>query len=307
MSQGQAAGRYEQLYQISNSVVEPIKKWLWLVPIGLIYTPFMLVPIAILFGMSLFRDVRSDPTFVGFDNYTRLLTDGTFYDVLQNTFVYTIGNTVLTVGGGLLLALALKGAYRWVRAVFQIVFLLPYAIMSVGVAIIWTLMYNPRRGALPSLFERLGMDVQIQFLGDPTYVMPSIIAAGVWWTIGFYTIIWLVGLTSIDERYYEAARTDGANRLQMFRYITLPLLKPIGLFLLIISVITSLRIFGLVWVMTRGGPAGASDVIVTWMYRIAFVNNNLGLAAALGVVLFVITLAISLINIKVIGLESDSV
>lgn len=284
-----------------------VKQWLWLVPMGSIYIAFLLLPIILLFGMSLFTGIRiGEYEFVGLDNYQRLFNSSLFYTTLQNTFTYTIANTVLTVGGGLLLALALRGAYKWVQKVFQIVFLLPYAIMSVGVAMIWEIMYRPRSGVIHAVLNRLGRDPSINFLGDTTYAMPSVITAAVWWSIGFYTVIWLVGLSSINNDYYQAAKIDGASRVQIFWHITLPLLKPIGVFLIIISVITSLRIFGLIWVLTRGGPGNATEVIVTWMYQLGFIENDLGLAAALGTVLFVITLAISAANIRLLGLGGDN-
>lgn len=305
-SQGQSLNGAALVNHIVDKRLNQIKQWLWLVPMSSVYVAFLLIPILLLFTMSLFTGIRvGEYEFVGLDNYRRLFDSSLFYTTLRNTFVYTIANTTLTVGGGLLLALALRGAYKWIQQVFQIVFLLPYAIMSVGVAMIWQIMYRPRTGVIHAMLDRLGRDPSISFLGDATYAMPSVVTAAVWWSIGFYTVIWLVGLSSINNDYYQAAKIDGANRLQIFWHITLPLLKPIGVFLIIISVITSLRIFGLIWILTRGGPGNATEVIVTWMYQLGFIENDLGLAAALGTVLFIITLAVSAANIRLLGLGGD--
>lgn len=304
MSQGYVS-RFRTWFQ-NPPDARSLRRLLWLVPMGSIYVPFMVVPIAVVFVLSLFSWTNTgDIAFVGLDNYVRLFEGDLLYRVLGNTVTYTVINTVFTVGGGLLLALAIRGTYDRLRSLFQTAFLLPYAIMSVGVGMIWGLMYHPRRGVLNSLLVEVGVESPPLWLGESSLALPSIAVAGIWWSIGFYTVIWLVGLANVDERLYEAAKIDGADRYQMFRYITLPQLKPIGLFLLIISIITSLRIFGLVWVMTRGGPNRASEVMVTWMYKVAFVENNLGLASAIGVLLFLITMGVSVLNIKYVGLGGE--
>ncbi len=290
-------GRIEAVHARYRTLAERLHPWHWFVPLSLFYLPFLAAPIAAIFVLSLF-DWSGSPTFVGLAHYEAILLSGLFYHVLGNTVYYTLGNTVLTVGGGLVLALSIQGAYRRARPLLQTVYLLPYAIMPVGVGLIWALMYHPSVGSVNTLIGMLGFDAQPLWLGDSSLVMPSIILAGSWQSVGFYTVIWLVGLASIDERYYEAARVDGAGPVAQFRYVTLPLLKPIGLFLLVISIITSLRIFGLVWIMTRGGPSQASEVMVTWMYRVAFIHNDLGRAAAIGVILFVISMVVAVVLMR---------
>jgi ABC-type sugar transport system permease subunit len=309
MPRTEASSRYvspKDFYRRVKTRVPGLGGWGWLLPMGSIYVAFLLFPIGLLFAMSFFAGIRTrEFEFVGLQHYRTLLTQEAFYSVLGNTLYYTVLNTTFTVGGGLVLAVAIRQTYSRLRTVFQISLLLPYAIMSVGVALIWQIIYRPRTGVLTAVFDRLGMEPGILWLGDAALVLPSVAISGIWWTLGFYTVIWTVGLGSIDQRYYEAARMNGANSLQIFRYVTLPLVKPIGLFLLMISIITSLRVFGLVWILTRGGPAGASEVIVTWMYKIGFIRNELGLAAALGVILFLITLVVSVFNIRVLGFGGE--
>lgn len=296
-----------RLIRTRNRLAGRLHPWHWLAPVGAFYIPFLLLPIGIIFVLSLFSWTSpADFRFVGLAHYQSLFTGDMLYIAFGNTVVYTLGNTVLTVGGGLLLALIIRGAYGRLRPLLQTAYLLPYAIMPVGVGLIWALMYHPQVGAINEVLALLGSDANPLWLGDSALVMPAVILAGSWQSVGFYTVIWLVGLASIDPRYHEAARMDGAGPVSRFRYITLPLLKPIGLFLVVISLITSLRIFGLVWIMTRGGPGRASEVMVTWMYRTAFIQNNLGRAAAIGVILFVITLAVSLVLIRAFGVTEDN-
>lgn len=270
----------------------------WFLPLSVIYVPFILVPIVGVFVMSLFTGSSIfDMTFVGLENYRELFASDTFYTVFKNTIIYVIANTALTVGGGLVLAMALQHVYQRLRTLLRLVFMVPYAIMSVGVGIIWALIYHPRAGPLNVTLEALGLEGQV-WLGDSALALSSVIAISTWWTIGFYTVIWLVGLASIDETYYQAAKIDGANAIQRFRYITLPLLKPIGVFLLAISLLLALREFALFWATTQGGPGHASDVMVTWMYSVAFSENNLGYGATIGVVLFVFSAIVSVVLLR---------
>ncbi|MWV64394.1 ABC transporter permease subunit [Halorubrum sp. JWXQ-INN 858] len=300
-------GLKQRVLTARNRLAGSLSPWHWLAPLGAFYVPFLVAPIATIFVLSLFTWTSpADFRFVGLAHYRSLLGGDILYVALRNTAAYTLGNTVLTVGGGLALALIIQGAYRRVRALLQTAYLLPYAIMPVGVGLIWALMYHPQIGAVNEVIDTLGIDANPLWLGDTALVLPAIVLAGAWQSVGFYTVIWLVGLASIDPTYHEAARIDGAGPVSRFRYITLPLLKPIGLFLVVISLITSLRIFGLVWIMTRGGPGRASEVMVTWMYRTAFIENNLGRAAAIGVILFGITLAVSFVLIRAFGITEDS-
>lgn len=271
----------------------------WLLPMSTIYVPFILVPIFGVFVLSFFQGGSFGTLqFVGLDNYYQLFSSDVFYTVFRNTVLYAVSNTVLTVGGGLVLAVALQKVYERFRTLLRVALMIPYAIMSVGVGIIWSLIYHPRTGPLNLFIEWLGFEFQPVWLGDSLLALPSIIVVSTWWTIGFYTIIWLVGLASIDETYYEAARMDGANALQRFRYVTLPMLKPIGVFLLAISVLLALREFAIFWATTQGGPGHASEVFVTWMYQVAFEEKNLGLGSAIGVVLFVFSATVSVVILR---------
>jgi ABC-type sugar transport system permease subunit len=235
-----------------------------------------------------------------------LANGGILLRAITHNLIYTTGNTILTVGGGLVIAVGIQASYKRIRKYLRFIYMLPFAMMTVGVAFIWRFMYHPRVGALNNILAMVSEEFSsILWLGNGDIVMFSIIIVGVWQSIGFYTTIWMVGLLNIDEVYYEAAKLDGASGLAQFRHITLPLLKPIGVFLLLVSLIGSLKIFAYVWAMTQGGPAYNSEVLVTYMFKLGFKQTNMGQAAAVGVVLFGLILVVTLLATRVVGLDTD--
>jgi ABC-type sugar transport system permease subunit len=128
---------------------------------------------------------------------------------------------------------------------------------------------------------------------------------GGWKGLGFYTTIWMIGLMNVDEKYYEAAKIEGVGSWATFRHITIPLTKPIGMFLLLVSVIGSMKMFAYFWVISEGGPGHASEVLITYMYKLGFKQHAFGRAAAVGVVLFLSILAFTLVIENVVGLEAE--
>jgi multiple sugar transport system permease protein len=287
--------------------IKQLRNWSYLFPLGAFYVPFMIIPSVGLFVISLFAGSRlANLEFVGFQNYVSLANGGILFRAIKHNLIYTGGNTILTVGGGLAIALGIHASYKRLRKYLRFVYMLPFAMMTVGVAFIWRFMYHPRVGALNIILSEINQSfANILWLGDGDIVMFSIIIVGVWQSIGFYTTIWMVGLLNIDETYYEAAKLDGASRWAQFRHITLPLLKPIGVFLLLVSLIGSLKLFAYVWAMTQGGPAYNSEVLVTYMFKLGFKQTNMGQAAAVGVVLFLLILVVTLLTTRVVGLDTD--
>ena len=267
----------------------------------------MVIPSVGLFVISLFSGSRlGNLQFVGLQNYISLVNGEILLQAIKHNLIYTVGNTILPVGGGLVIAVGIQASYKRLRKYLRFVYMLPFAMMTVGVAFIWRFMYHPRVGALNILLSEISQDFSdILWLGNGDIVMYSIIIVGVWQSIGFYTTIWMVGLLNIDETYYEAAKLDGASKYAQFRHITLPLLKPIGVFLLLVSLIGSLKLFAYVWAMTQGGPAYNSEVLVTLMFKLGFKQTNMGQAAAVGVILFLLILVITLVTTRVIGLDAD--
>lgn len=280
--------------------------WLFVLPALFFYIPFLIVPAVSIFVLSFFRwEGLGSMVFVGFSNYVSIFQDEVFWQALGNNVTMLVLHLVMMAGGGLVIAYAIHNSYDRLRPVLQIGILLPMAIMSVGVGFIWSFMYHPRFGVLNNLLSLVNID-PIIWLGNPDLALYSIILTAAWQWTGYTVVIWQAGIDSIDDRYYEAARLDGAGRLQMFRYISLPLLKPIAVFVTVFITIGAFKAYALFWVMTRGGPDHASEVMVTWIYKVAFDVSNFGMASAISAILFIITLIASIIGLKAGNVNGDS-
>jgi multiple sugar transport system permease protein len=258
---------------------------------------FMLGPMAGSLGLSLFRwDLLRPPKFIGLTNFANVLADPAFQAAVGHTLFFIVGYLPLVYGGGLVLALALNQRLRGL-AFFRAAYFLPVVTSWVVVAIMWRWLLNPGTGIVNFALGLVG----IQGPGwwtDPSWAMPSIIIASAWKDLGYVMVILLAGLQAIPPEYYEAASVDGASRWTRFRHITLPLLSPASFFVLIISLINSFQVFDQVQVMTAGGPAGASSVVVQQIYVDAFRYSEMGYASAMSWVLFVVILAVTVIQFR---------
>ncbi len=265
-----------------------------LVPLAL----FTLGPMAGSFGLSFLRwDLIRPPRLVGLQNYASVLSDPNFRAAVLHTALFIAGYLPLVFIGGLAIALALNQRLRGL-ALFRSIYFLPVVTSWVVVALMWKWLLNPEGGIVNHVLSLVG----IQGPGwwtDPAWAIPSIILASAWKDLGFVMVILLAGLQAIPEDYYEAAAVDGAGRWARFRRITLPLLSPASFFVLIISLINSFQVFDQVWVMTNGGPAGASSVVVEQIVRHAFRYGQMGYAAAMSWILFAAILAFTLVQFRV--------
>jgi len=270
---------------------------LFLAPSLVPMTLFMLGPMAGSLGLSLFRwDLLRPPKFIGLANFTNALADPALQEAVGHTLFFIVGYLPLVYVGGLLLALALNQRLRGL-AFFRAAYFLPVITSWVVVAIMWRWLLNPGTGMVNFALGLVG----IQGPGwwtDPTWAMPSIIIASAWKDLGYVMVILLAGLQSIPPEYYEAASVDGASRWTRFRHITLPLLSPASFFVLMISLINSFQVFDQVQVMTAGGPAGASTVVVQQIYVDAFRYSQMGYASAVSWLLFVAILAVTAVQFR---------
>jgi ABC-type sugar transport system permease subunit len=283
----------------TKDFIEDNPHWLFLLPALLIYLPFLVLPALGIFGLSTFQwSGLGDMSFIGAENFVAALSDPVVSTSLWHNVKIAFWSLVLQAGIGLALALAIYRLSDRFRQFFQVVYLLPMTLMAVAVSMIWGYMYNPSYGVLNSAIEKIGLNWSPLWLGSKSLALYAIIIVATWQWTGFRVVLWLAGLDSIDESLLEAARMDGAGPLQRFRYITLPLLKPVAIFISIYTIIGSFNSFVYVWVMTQGGPGHASEVMVTWIYKNAFLQSNFGQAAAISVLLFVIVLVLSLLNMR---------
>lgn len=255
---------------------------------------FNLLPIGISAAVSLTDwDLLGKPNFVGLSNYVKVFTEERSYVAFANIFKFLIGYIPLVLGLGLLFAVLLNRNLKGVRA-YRAMFFIPVITSWVAVSIIWRWLLNGNTGLINYLLSLIGIQGPV-WLSDFFWAMPAIVMASVWKDVGFVTIILLSGLADISNEYYEAARIDGANALQQFFRITLPLLTPTIYFVLVISLINSFQLFDQVMVMTGGGPAGSTSTMVEQIYRNAFRNYKMGFAAAQSWVLFTVIFTVTIV------------
>lgn len=250
-------------------------------------------------------DAVSSPGWVGLDNYAYLFgQDRFFLASIGNTFYFAIGSVALGVPSALVVA-ALISRSRF-QPFWRTVYWLPMITNIVAVAYIWWYILNDTNGIVNRTLDLFGLPGP-NWLTSPTFSMISVIMVAAWMSVGQNVLLFLAGLNEIDESYYEAGRLDGANPVQLFWHVTIPLLRPTILFVLITSLITSLSSFVLMMVLTEGGPARSTTVTGLYLYDMAFTDLRLGRASAAAYILFAIILAVSLLQLRLLrrgGVES---
>ena len=268
---------------------------LFLAPSAIPLMLFTFVPMVRAFWTSLHQwNLLSAMKWVGLDNYVHLLQDAETHRAFWNTFSYIVGYLPLVYVGGLALALALNAAIP-LRNFLRGVYFLPVVTSWIVVALIWRWLLNPEVGVVNYLLGLVGIDGP-GWWTDPAWAMPSIILASAWKDLGFVMIILLAGLQAIPQDLYEAARVDGAGWWARLRHITLPMLSPTTFFVVVISLINGFQVFDQVYAMTGGGPAGASTVVVQQVYDLTFRYSQAGMASALSWLLFLLVLAVTILQ-----------
>lgn len=255
---------------------------------------FIIVPMIFSFSLSFFDwNLLSNPRFVGLNNYISLIKERDFWQVLLNTFVYSLSVTIFGVAIPLVLASALNCKIRG-SGFFKTAYFLPFITPMVIIAIVWQWIFDPTFGLINNLFH-----LKINWLYDTKWAMSAIVIVSVWKLIGYNTIILLSGFASISNSLYESAKLDGAGSLQTFAKITLPLLSPVIFFVIIITVISSFQVFDLIFLMTQGGPLNSTNVLVYWLFQNAFEYFKEGKASAIAYVLFTIVFVLTIFQWKI--------
>ncbi len=281
---------------------QKIAPYLFIAPFYLLFVVFMGYPLISSLVMSLYemRGFQSR-IFVGLGNFTDLFGDPIFWKSLRNTAYFAIGTLTLQLPIALLLAILLNSKFVKGKNVLRLAFFAPVLVAGVFVAIIFNLVYDQRAGLVNQEFVIFGKE--IGWLNEEKYVMPAVILTGVWQWAGFNMIYFLAGLQGIRQELYEAAAVDGANWWQAFIHVTLPSLRPVIAFVFVVSMIGSLQLFDLPYILTNGGePADAGSTIVMYLYKNGFQFMRLGYAATIGWVLFFIIAIVSIIQLKLLGI-----
>jgi multiple sugar transport system permease protein len=269
----------------------------FLLPSALPLLAFTLGPMVAAAWVSLNQwNLLSPMRFVGLGNYAKLLSDPETGDVFLHTVYYVVGYLPIVYVGGLALALALNTALKG-RALLRGVYFLPVVTSWIVVALVWRWLLSPSSGVVNTVLGFFGIDGP-GWWTNPTWAMPSIILASAWKDLGFVMIILLAGLQAIPTDMYDASKMDGAGWWRRLFSVTLPLLSPSTFFVLVISLINGFQVFDQVYAMTAGGPNGASEVVVEQIYDLTFRYGRAGEASALSWILFVVILAVTVIQVR---------
>lgn len=279
--------------------------WLFVLPTTLFYAAFQAWPIvsSIYYSTLDWSGISSQKSFVGLDNFVELFQDQWFWNAFANSFKYMVFSVPPLIIVSLLLALVVNEKTLRFRGAFRTLFFLPVITTASIVGIIMQFIWSPT-GAINALLDLLGNTRAVNFLGQAATALPTVAFIGVWKDVGIYMIYWLAALQSVPQDVIEAAEIDGANKWQVFRSITLPIILPIGAVITLLAIINSLKVFDIVQTMTGGGPYFATDVMGTFVYRTAYESSvgmpRLGYASAaamlFGITIIVIGLVLNTIK-----------
>ncbi|OAZ60647.1 putative ABC transporter permease protein YurN [Bacillus siamensis] len=275
--------------------------YLFLVP-ALVFLLFVYIPIFENVFLSLFQWSSFSPekTFIGLKNYAELFHDPVFYQALSNNVLYAVISIVCQVFGGLILAAVLedKLVRKW-SPFFRTVFFLPVVISMTVIALLFDFIYNPETGLLNQLLQAAGLDQLTRaWLGEDSTAMLSVIFVSQWQSVGYIAMLYIVSIQKIPDELYEAARLDGAGKIQQFFHITVPQTKEMSFVAVVMTLTGAFTVFNEPYILTGGGPGNASEVLSTFLYKSAFTKDMMGYASAIATVVLIITLVLSLMQMK---------
>ena len=265
--------------------------WVFILPALVGTLIFIIIPVICSFGLSFAKwDLLNPIQFVGLTNYREIFSEALFYKILLNTIVFALATSVLGVIIPLVLACILNSKVRG-SEFYKTAYFLPFITPMIVIGVVWEWIFDPNIGLLNHVLH-----LHINWLYDTHFAMPALIIVSVWKLIGYNMVIFLSSLAGISQSMFEAAKIDGANELQTFKNVTVPLLSPTIFFVVIITAISSFQVFDLIYLMTQGGPLNSTNVLVYAIYQNAFEYFNVGKASAIAYVLFVIILILTLVQ-----------
>ncbi|MBK8023068.1 MAG: sugar ABC transporter permease [Chloroflexi bacterium] len=274
---------------------------LFVLPALIVYGVFVLYPFLRTAQISLTDWNGIDPVmeFIGLDNYVKLFSEPVFWTALGHNLYWILVGSIGAIGLGLVLALIVSTRPVGFH-LFRTIFFMPQVLGPSIVGVIWLLIYAPRRGFLYQVGEALDIAfLQRSPLANTQTALTGVLIASIWASIGFFFVIFLAGLQNVDRELLDAAKVDGANGLQRFRFITIPQLSHVITMVIALGMINSLKVFDIVWAMTEGGPATASELLGTYAYREAFKLQNQGYGSAIVIITSVLALSLSFLFIKI--------
>lgn len=284
----------ERAKSASAQIWKKIEPFVYLFPAFLIFIVFVYYPFfkTIYLSFHLTNIVGKAVEFVGFDNYKELFESPEFMNSLLLTFKYVIFTVIPAIVGGFALALLAQKKAKG-SSVLRVLYAMPMAVSISCASVIWMLLYHPTIGLINYLIGQ-----QIGWLSDPSWALLSIAIVTAWMHLGFNFILLLAALNGVPKEFYESAAIDGAGYFQTLFKITLPIITPTLFFVFVVNIIDVFQAFGQVNIMTQGGPANSTNVLVYTIYQQAFLNNRFSLASASSIILFVIMLVVTLIQFR---------
>jgi ABC-type sugar transport system permease subunit len=266
-----------------------------------LFLAFILIPVLLTVVGSFFAFGLTSPSwsFAGFDNYVRAVNDPVFWLSFRNNLIIVFGSIVTQIGFGTLLAAILDRGIRRGSTFFRTIIFAPMVISSVAVGLIWLMILDPNIGPLNKLVKSIGLSPPtLGWLGDPHLAIWMFLVVAAWQYTGFMMVLVLAGLQGVPNEIYQAAALDGARGVRAFWYITLPLIRNILIVAVLITSVGAFKVFDLIYVTTRGGPANATEVFGTYIYLQAFNLGNMGYANAIAVFLLAIAVILGLLQLK---------
>jgi raffinose/stachyose/melibiose transport system permease protein len=272
---------------------------LLLLPALLLFLVFTFYPVIVGFYYSMLEwDGFSKATFVGFGNYQRAFLDKFVWQSLSHNVYYAFMTVIGKLALGFFLAVLLNQKLKGITF-YRTALFLPIVLSFVAVGILWTWIYNPVFGLFNALLGKLGFPTNIAWLGDARFALISLVTVDIWKWFGYHMVLFVAGLQNISGDLYEAAKVDGATRMQSFRRITLPLMMPILMINMTLATMGAFNVFDIVYVMTNGGPYHATEMIMTYTYTQAFQFHSFGYGAAISYLLLAFIAIVTFIQIRI--------
>jgi putative chitobiose transport system permease protein len=275
--------------------------YLFLLPALALLGVFVVYPIiAVVWYSFTDYDIIRPPVFAGLDNYQRLIEDETFWLALVHSFVYLLVTPILIVLS-IALAIVVNRKLRGIH-LYRALYFVPAVSGSIAIGLSWRWLFD-RTGFINGMLQSWGLiDEPVQWLTTPSLVLPIAMMLTIWAGIGYYSVIFLAGLQNVNEELYDAARIDGCNDLQKHRYVSLPALRPQIVFVAVISSLAALKVFDEIYVLTNrtGGILDSGVTMVFYLWQQAFQRSNAGYASAIAIALLVVTLAFSIVNVRLL-------
>ena len=273
------------------------RSWVWVLPAVVLLGVFVYYPIVDNIRLSFYSWSAFSPraAFVGLDNYATAFGDSVFRRALLNNVLYAVISIVFQVGGSLVLAAILEEVvHTRLRGILRTVYFIPATISITVAGILFSFLYNPQIGLANRALHAVGLGSLSQdWLGNPNTSIFAIIGMSQWQSIGYTAVLFIVAIQRIPRELYEAARVDGASGVRTFFSITIPLLREMTTLVTVLTLSGAFLVFNEVMVMTAGGPSNSSQVLGTWLYQNAFLQDDMGYAAAIATVIFLITFLVS--------------